>query len=137
MESSLLQSIALLLVRAILGVLFFYQGYDKIFRIGIAAVADATSTPETEKIMRKSFFRALIFLSSWIELLSGIMLIIGFQRDLWLVMLGADMLGTALIFSIIKPMWDMRYYLPRLLLLVVLMLMPSECDCYRIDSLLN
>jgi uncharacterized membrane protein YphA (DoxX/SURF4 family) len=137
MEYTYLQSSSLLLLRLILGVLFLFQGYDKIFRIGIASVADATTTPETQRIMSKSFFRGLIFLSSWIELLAGIMLIIGYQRDFWLVMLGADMLGTALIFSIIKPMWDMRYYLPRLLLLLVLMLAPEAWDVFRIDSLLK
>ncbi|HLG35779.1 MAG TPA: DoxX family protein [Bacteroidia bacterium] len=137
MEATFLQSAALLLVRLILGMLFFFQGYDKIFKIGINNVTDAAITPVTEKFFGKNFFKALIFVSSWTELLAGIMLTVGFQRDIWLVILGADMLGTALLFSILKPMWDMQYYFPRLVLLVLLMLMPESCDCYRIDSLLH
>ena len=137
MEPTFLQSSALLLVRLILGILFLFQGYDKIFRIGIAGVAEAASTPATEKILGKGFFRILIFVSSWIELLAGFMLITGFHRNEALLLLGGDMLGTALIFSMIKPMWDMQFYFPRLILLVILMIAPEAWDMFCIDHLLR
>lgn len=137
MEPTFLQSTGLLLVRLILGILFFFQGYDKIFKLGINNVADAAITPVTEKIFGRTFFKILILVSSWTELVAGLMIAFGFQRDIGLLLLSADMLMTGLIFTLIKPMWDMQYYFPRLALLVLLMLMPEACDCYRIDSLLN
>lgn len=137
MEPTLLQSSALLLVRLILGILFFFQGYDKIFKLGINNVADAAITPATEKIFGRSFFKILILVSSWTELVAGLMIAFGFQRDIGLLLLSADMLMTGLIFTLIKPMWDMQYYFPRLILLVMIMLIPESWDTYRIDSLLN
>jgi len=137
MEPTFLQSTALLLVRAILGILFLMQGYDKIFRIGIENVVVAASNPFTDKFFGKSFFKTLIFVSSWIELLAGAMLVAGFQRDEALILLGADLFMTGLIFSLIKPMWDMQYYFPRLILLLILMLAPEAWDTFRIDSLLG
>ena len=137
MEQSFLQSAALLLAREILGILFLFQGYDKIFRIGIGNVADAASTPVTDKLFGKGFFKVLILLSSWVELLAGIMLMLGLQRDTGLLLLSADMLMTAVIFTLIKPMWDMKYYLPRLILLLILMIAPQAWDTFRIDSLLR
>ena len=137
METTFLQSTAILLVRVILGILFLFQGYDKIFRIGISKVADAASTPVTEKFFGRNFFRTSILISSWVELLAGIMLVMGFHRNEALILLGADMLVTGVIFTLIKPMWDMQYYFPRLILLVFLMIAPESWDTFRIDSLIR
>jgi putative oxidoreductase len=137
MEATFLQSSALLLARLILGILFLLQGYDKIFKIGIANVTVTASNPFTDKFLGRSFYKTLIFVSSWLELLGGAMLITGFQRDYALIMLGADLLMTGLIFTLIKPMWDMQYYLPRLLLLLILMIAPEAWDIFQIDSVLK
>src|SRR6185295_13025722 len=104
-----------------LGILFLLQGFDKIFKIGIENVTVTASTLFTDKYLGRSFFKILILLSSWIELIGGAMLILGFQRDYALLLLGADLFMTGLIFTLIKPMWDMQYYFPRLILLLVLM----------------
>ena len=137
MEPTFLQSSALLLVRLILGMLFLFQGYDKVFRIGINNVADAASTTVTEKFFGRTIFKTAILISSWIEMIGGTLLITGFQRDYALILLSADMLMTGLIFSLIKPMWDMQFYFPRLILLVIIMIVPESQDMFCIDHLLR
>jgi uncharacterized membrane protein YphA (DoxX/SURF4 family) len=137
MESSLLLPMATLLVRVVLGVLFFMQGYDKIFKIGIGATAEAALTPVTYRIFGKSIFKMLVLVSSWIELVAGALLIAGFQRYAAFILLSADMLVTGIIFTLIKPMWDMQFYFPRIAMLVFLMIIPPGWDIFNIDSLLE
>ncbi len=81
--------------------------------------------------------KALIRISSWIELVAGALLIVGFQRDTALILLSADMLVTGIIFTLIKPMWDMQFYFPRLVMLVFLMIIPPGWDIFNLDSLLH
>jgi len=137
MEVTILQSSATLLVRLLVGILFLFQGYDKIFRIGISNVVNATDNPVMEKLFGKFFLRISIQTSSWIELIAGGMLIAGFHRDEALILLSIDMLVAGLIFTLIKPMWDMQYYFPRLILLVLLMLVPGSWDTFRVDALIG
>ncbi|MBK5285331.1 MAG: hypothetical protein JJE25_07990 [Bacteroidia bacterium] len=135
MEVTFLQSSATLLVRLLVGILFLFQGYDKIFRIGINNVADAANTPFIEKFFGRFVFRTSIQISSWLELLAGAILVAGFHRDEALILLSANMLVAGLVFTLIKPMWDMQYFFPRLILLVFLMIIPGSWDTFRIDSL--
>src|SRR4051794_3029566 len=115
------KSVALLLIRSITGILFFFQAYDKIFRIGDKNVADAFGIPYGRKVIRLQW---AVTLSSYTELIAGALLVIGLFTPWALYLLSADMLAVALSFSLIKPMWDMQYYFPRLILIVLLLLFP-------------
>ena len=137
MDSAFLLPMVTLLVRVILGILFFMQGYDKIFRIGIGITADAVSTPATERFFGKSILKTAVRISSWIELVAGGLLAIGFQRDAALILLCADMLVIGIIFTLIKPMWDMEFYFPRMAMVVFLAVIPPGWDIWSIDWLLK
>ena len=133
MESQYLIPMVVLLVRVLLGILFFMQGYDKIFRLGINTTAEAASNPVTYRLFGKSIYKAGIAVSSWIELVAGALLIIGFQHDAALMLLAVDMFGAGIVFSMIKPMWDMQFYFPRLAMLVFLAIIPPGWDIWSID----
>src|SRR5690348_9879805 len=126
-----------LLVRVVLGMLFFMQGFDKLFRIKIAAVIDATSTPGMERMFGKNILKAAAGLSSWVELLAGALLMLGFQREAALIFLAADMLVIGIIFTLMKPMWDMQFYFPRLAMLVFLAIVPPGWDTWSIDWMMR
>src|SRR5262249_16585635 len=130
---AVLLPMATLLVRVVLGILFFMQAYDKIFRIGMPAVIDAASTPDMERIIGKNILKAAVRLSSWIELVTGALLIIGFQRKAAMFLLSLEMVGAGIFFSLLKPMWDMQFYFPRLAMLVYLMIIPLGWDVYCLD----
>jgi uncharacterized membrane protein YphA (DoxX/SURF4 family) len=137
MESAYVIPMATLMVRVVLGILFFAQGYDKIFRIGINAVVDAASTDDMHRILGKGLLKASVLLSSWVELLAGALLIVGFQKDVALIALSADMIVAGIIFTLIKPMWDMQFYFPRLAMLVFMAIIPPGWDIWGIDWMLR
>ena len=137
MESAYLIPMVTLLVRVLLGVLFFMQGYDKIFKIRIAGVMDVTATPGMERIFGKNMLRMAIGLSSWAELLGGALLILGFQRDVALILLSANMLAVGIVFSLNKPMWNMEFYFPRMAMLVFLAIIPPGWDIWSVDWMMR
>jgi len=137
MESAYVIPMATLMVRVVLGILFFAQGYDKIFKIGINAVVDAASTVDMHRILGKGLLKASVLLSSWVELLAGALLIAGFQKDVALIALSADMIVAGIIFTLIKPMWDMQFYFPRLAMLVFMAIIPPGWDIWCIDWMMR
>jgi uncharacterized membrane protein YphA (DoxX/SURF4 family) len=137
MDSAYLIPMVTLLVRVMLGILFFMQGYDKIFRLGINTTAEAASNPVTYRLFGKSIYKTGIAISSWIELVAGGLLVIGFQHDAALILLCVDMLVTGIVFSLIKPMWDMQFYFPRLAMLVFMAIIPPGWDIWSIDWLVK
>ena len=129
------EPIALLSIRLLAGILFFFQGYDKLFRLKTEGVLRAFADPLAQRNISPSFARICIFLSSFIELVGGLLLATGLFRDPVLYLLIADMLGVALAFSFLKPMWEMGFFFPRFALLAVLLLLPPEWDCYSLSNL--
>jgi len=137
MESAYVIPMATFMVRVVLGILFFAQGYDKIFKIGINAVVDAASTADMHRVLGKGLLKASVLLSSWVELLAGALLIAGFQKDVALIALSADMIVAGIIFTLIKPMWDMQFYFPRLAMLVFMSIIPPGWDIWSIDWMMR
>jgi uncharacterized membrane protein YphA (DoxX/SURF4 family) len=127
--------IAMLAMRLLAGILFFFQGYDKLFRLKTEGVLRAFSDPLAQRNIPPSFARACIFLSSSVELACGILLVTGLFRDPVIYLLTADLLCVALAFSFLKPMWEMGFFFPRFVLLMTLLLLPAEWDCYSISNL--
>jgi len=128
--------IALLGIRVIAGTLFFAQGYDKLFVLGIRNVYQPFEQLLSQKKIPTGLLKTGILISSVIEFIGGIMLMAGFMRDAALVLLLANMCFVAVAFSMVRPMWDMQHYFPRLALLLIVLLLPPAWDFWRIDSLL-
>ena len=65
------------------------------------------------------------------------MLIIGLFKIPVLYILGVDLIIVYLAFSMVKPMWDMQFVFPRLLILVALLLLPVDSDYFSVDFILK
>jgi uncharacterized membrane protein YphA (DoxX/SURF4 family) len=124
------------LLRVILGLLFFFQGYDKVFRIGIAGVTEFFREESEHRRIPVWILRSSAFLTSYIELIGGALLMIGFLKTYALYMLGFDLILVCGAFSLLKPMWDMQLVFPRLVLLTALLYLPSELDVISVDALI-
>ncbi len=131
------QALAILICRLILGILFLFQGYEKIFRFGISGVENIYSSELIKKGIPSGFIRASIFLSSWIEFLGGILLIAGIWKYYTLAILGLNLTMASLAFSVMRPMWDMQHVFPRLMMLLLLLIAPPSWDIYSIDYIFN
>ena len=131
------ESVLSFLLRTILGVLFLFQGIDKVFKLGIPKV---TSTFQTElgsiKIPRWILMIAAIF-TSYIELLGGLLLLVGLFKYYTMYLLGVDLILVTIAFSLIQPVWDMKYVWPRLIILAILLYLPPQWDSLSLDELLK
>lgn len=130
-------TLAALVARLILGMLFFFQGFDKVFRIGISNVSDEFSNQLGKLRMPRSIFTFIAFVTSYVELIAGLLLFMGLFVDIILPILAVDLIMVALAFSIINPIWDMKIYLPRLILLLFLLCIPSTWFAFGVDQLLK
>jgi len=124
-------------IRVFAGILFFFQGYDKLFKVKISGVIN-TFLEEAEN---HHIYRPLVTLMAWytsiIELLCGFALLIGFFTDYSLVLLSVDLILAAFAFSFLQPMWDMKHLFPRFILVIALLLLPEEWNKFSIDFLIN
>ncbi len=129
--------VAELLVRVFAGVLFFYQGYDKLFRIKMPGVISAFAEDADRYHVPRPILSLVAYYTSFAELLGGAMLILGFLTSYALYALGLDLVLVSLAFSYMTPMWDLKHVFPRLVLLVILLLFPPEYCRYSLDHLLS
>ena len=134
-EIELNRAIALLIVRVIAGMLFFFQAYDKIVKIGIKNVIYTFRQSLSETYLRGGLLNSAVYISSYLELMFGALLITGIYKNYVLYILGFDLLIVAFVFSLIKAMWDMQYYFPRLVLIITLLLCPPEWDYFTLMRL--
>ncbi len=125
------------IARLFLGILFFTQGYDKVFNVKISGVV-ANFLADAEHLhIHKPMVTLFTYLTSFVELIGGFLLIIGLYINYTLVMLGFDLVLVCVAFSLIRPMWDMQYVFSRLLLVILLLFFPNECNRFGFDHFLN
>ena len=120
--------------RVFLGLLFFFQGYDKVLRVKINGVIQTFEHPLIRNHIPRWMLVASAYFTSYVELICGFMLILGFVKYYSLYLLGIDLLMVSVAFSIMEPMWNLRHVFPRMLLLLIVLIMPSEWDVISIDS---
>ncbi|MEY4110696.1 MAG: hypothetical protein RLZZ46_1051 [Bacteroidota bacterium] len=125
------------LTRTLLGVLFFAQGFDKVFHIGISGVARGFEQPATRYKIPVPVVNIVSALTSYVELIGGFLLLLGYMKYYALYALGVDLLLVSASFSLIRPMWDMQYVMPRLSLLIALLLYPQDWGVWSLDYFLN
>jgi uncharacterized membrane protein YphA (DoxX/SURF4 family) len=125
------------ILRVILGILFFFQGYDKVFRLKVPGVVGFFRDQLGEKQLPGFILWTSAWYTSLAELICGGLLIVGLFKSYALWILGVDLILVAGAFSIINPMWDTQYVFPRLVLLSVLLYLPADWDRYSVDWLLR
>ena len=130
-------AIAILLLRTVTGILFFFQGYDKLFNVRINNVVRTFSEPLNKLHIPTFLLKPTIAFSSIIELICGFLLFFGLFKNIVLLFLAGDMIIVALIFTSMKPMWDMQYYFPRIIFIFILLLISPETDIFSIDYLVS
>lgn len=136
MESSL-PYLAYFTVRVFLGILLLAQGYDRIFMVGIKKVVYSFEQELAGLFINRVLLTIATVFTSWIEFIAGIMLVLGIFTIPAFYLISIDLLVVGLSFSIIKPMWDMQFVFPRLVLLIILELLPFEWNVFSIDYLLT
>ncbi len=132
-----LDTISIFFARTVLGILFLFQAIDKLFGVGVSQFSKSLNDIDCYKGIPKSFLRFSITISSLIELTSGVMLVLGLFIPIAYSILVLNMILVALAFSINRPVWDMKFYFPRMLLLIFLMIFSDNMDLLSLDNFIK
>lgn len=128
--------IAVFIARVFLGFLFFFQGYDAVFNVGIKNVIDTYEDSFFQKGIPKFLTVFGSYFTSYVELIGGALLIIGLFEYSALYLLGVNLLVVNIAFGIANPMWDMKFVSPRIALLLFLLITPTTWHMWTIDNLI-
>lgn len=126
-----------LLLRVFTGILFLFQGYDKLFVVKIAGVVDTFKAEAGRQNIPGFMVTAMAYYTSIVEFAGGLLLIFGLFVNYTLYLVGLDLLLVCFAFSFMKPMWDMKHVFPRLILVTLLLVLPSEHCHFSLDYLFN
>lgn len=131
------ESAAVFIARVFLGSLFFFQGYDAVFKVKVNTIISTYERIFSNKGIPVFLIKTGTWFTSYTELIAGLLLILGLFEYCALYLLGLNVIIASIAFSITQPMWDMRFVFPRLSLLVFLLVVPASWDVWSIDNLLN
>lgn len=129
--------IAETMVRVFAGILFFFQGYDKLFKIKMPGVIDTFMRDASRRNISRPVVSLIAYYTSIVEFAGGILLVFGLLNNYVLYALGIDLLLVCFAFSFIEPMWDLKHVFPRFLLIILLLLLPLEQNILSLDYLIN
>lgn len=137
MTNELHLAVATLTVRVLAGILFAFQGYDKVFFTGMNSLQNAIRATLGDKRLPSGMIRLIALTTSWMELIGGLLLIVGLFTPWAIYLLCLDLIIVSAGFSYAKTMWDSGHVLFRLMLLIFLLLVPETQYCISLDALLG
>ena len=137
MNDKISRAAALLFARVLLGIIFMMQGYGKIFNYTVPKVYNLFFKDLEKTFLPKWLIWGTAYYTSYIEMIGGFLLIIGLFRKYTLYLLGIDLLVVSFGHGLLEPIWDLQHVIPRAILLLIILLTPSQWDRWNMDSLLS
>ena len=131
------QQIAILTIRLLLGFIFFFQGFGKVFKFGLENVYKNFFLSGYSDLLPDSLLFFTAYYTSLAELIAGLMLIIGFKRDYALYVLASVLVIVTIGHGLKEPIWDLSNVMYRAILLLSLLLLPKKLDIYSTDYLIR
>lgn len=128
-------AIAVLTARVLAGILFTFQGSDKIFKVGMQQLFLTMKSTLGDRKLPDGLIRLVALGTSWIEFIGGLLLIAGLFTPWVTYVLCLDLIIVSAGFSMAKPMWDSGHVFFRLALLLFLLLAPVPSHCISLDCL--
>jgi putative oxidoreductase len=125
-----------LFLRVFAGILFLFQGYDKLFKVKISGVIDTFKADAGRQHIPGFLVTSMAYYTSIVEFLGGLLLIFGLFTTCTLYLIGIDLLLVCFAFSFMQPMWDMKHVFPRFILVIILLVLPGEYNNFSFDHLL-
>jgi uncharacterized membrane protein YphA (DoxX/SURF4 family) len=129
-------SIAVLLARLLLGILFIFQGYDKIFKVGVKGVIQVIQPSYRLIKVPRMLVIFVAYFTSYIEFFCGFLVFIGLFKFTALYLLGIDLLIVSFGLALIDPLPKMENVFPRFILILILLIIPREYDVFSLHRLL-
>lgn len=130
-------SIATLFARLLLGIIFFWQGFGKIFTWGLENLYNNGFKSYEETWLPVFLIKGTAYFTSYGELILGLLLIIGLFRKQSYLLLGLIILIVSFGHGVQSPVWDLQHVFFRTSLLLFLMMIPLNKDVIALDTVLN
>lgn len=136
-EHHLERSWALLLARLVLGLIFFMPGVWKVFQLGPLEHARKYFLPYADTFLPLWSLWLVGVVVPFIELVAGVMLILGLRTREALVSLGFVLVIVTFGHLLKEPLYEFHtHVIPRLALLLFILLLPRGDDRFSMDYLL-
>lgn len=130
------QHVAELILRVFCGIIFLYQGYDKLFKVKIKGVTEAFQINAQKNNIPQFMLIGSAVYTSVVEFFGGLLLILGLFKGYALALLGVDLILVGIAFSMLEPVWDMRHVFPRLIMVIALLALPHSWEILSLDYIL-
>lgn len=128
------RTIGVILIRLILALIFFMQGFGKVFSWGVENVYQADFFHGTFKdILPDIVICVTAYYTSYVELLGGLLLLVGFKTNYALYALSSVLVIVTFGHGLVEPVWDLSHVMYRMVLLVSLLIIPKEWDVISLD----
>ena len=131
------RQIGVLTLRLLLGFIFFFQGYGKVFKFKIDNVYKNFFKAQYDGVLPDFLLQFTAYYTSYIELIGGLLLIIGLARDWSLYALASVLIIVTFGHGLSEPIWDTSHVMVRAMFLVPLLLLPKEWDTFSVDHLIR
>lgn len=124
-----------LFLRCLLGIIFLFQGYGKIMTLGIKKVYDLFFSGY-EQLLPKWIILSTAYYTSYIELMGGVLLVLGLFKKQVLYLLALDLIIVSVGHGLLEPIWDLQHVFPRAILIAALLLLPQHWDKWSLNFIL-
>ncbi|WP_028888679.1 DoxX family membrane protein [Tenacibaculum ovolyticum] len=131
------KQIAVLIMRLLLGFIFFFQGFGKVFKFGLENVYKNFFLNSYSDLLPDFLLLITAYYTSLIELIAGLLLIIGLKTNYALYALASVLVIVTIGHGLKEPIWDLSHVIYRTALLIPLLLLPRNLDIYSIDNLIS
>lgn len=132
-RTNLNRTVFLFSARWILGFIFLMAGYGKVFSWGISNVYKSSFASFNETFLPEFLLQFTAYYTSYVELLAGILLIIGFKRDYALYALASVLIIVTFGHGLQSPIWEVKDVVFRAILMGALLMVPAEWDKWQIE----
>lgn len=133
MKNDSARAAGLLFIRGLLGIIFFMQGFGKVFTFSVPKVYQMFFRDFESTFLPKWLIWLTAYYTSYVELICGFLLILGLWRKYAMWLLAADLFVVSFGHGLLEPIWDLSHVMPRAILLVILFLVPQEWDKWSAD----
>ena len=107
-------------LRTLLGLIALMQGSGKVFRWGLPKVYDMWFKDFEKTFLSKWLIWATAYYTSYIELITGFLLIAGLFKRTALYLLAIDLLIVSYGHGLLEPIWDLQHVISQVALVVAL-----------------
>lgn len=121
------RTIGVLFLRVLLGLMFFLQGYAKIFWWKVGQAYEPAFKNLASKFPSQLVW-AVGYTTSLLELIGGAMVILGIWRNRWLFVMAGIITTAAIGHSIETGVYDLAHVFPKAMIIALLLILPDEWD---------